>query len=268
MVPCTRSTSSETRSAGGSSSCSPTASAARARSARWSQREFGISQPAVSQHLRVLREAGFATVRPEGTRRLYAVDPGSAAGRRCVVRPVPPVLAAAPRRPRHRARPRATCAAAGGREDRDRPDDGCRGRAHAPRGSARRASGAWRGVGTAPRRRGRRHRRHPETTEENPDGRCQRADRGRRTRRRDDGAPRPGRARAAARAGVPRDDRRHVERRHDGAASRAGSCRSAATSGSAAAISSRATPVAWCGNAARPRTAPRAITRRGSSAAT
>ena len=39
------------------------------------QAEFGISQPAVSQHLRVLREQGFATVRPEGTRRLYAVDP-------------------------------------------------------------------------------------------------------------------------------------------------------------------------------------------------
>ncbi len=36
--------------------------------------EFGISQPAVSQHLRVLRESGFATVRAEGTRRLYAVD--------------------------------------------------------------------------------------------------------------------------------------------------------------------------------------------------
>ena len=36
--------------------------------------EFGISQPAVSQHLRVLRESGFASVRPEGTRRLYAVD--------------------------------------------------------------------------------------------------------------------------------------------------------------------------------------------------
>lgn len=35
--------------------------------------EFGISQPAVSQHLRVLREAGFAVVRPEGTRRIYAV---------------------------------------------------------------------------------------------------------------------------------------------------------------------------------------------------
>jgi len=37
--------------------------------------EFGISQPAVSQHLRVLREAGMARVRPEGTRRLYAVSP-------------------------------------------------------------------------------------------------------------------------------------------------------------------------------------------------
>ncbi|WP_173924001.1 helix-turn-helix transcriptional regulator [Agromyces sp. Marseille-P2726] len=40
------------------------------------QEEFGISQPAVSQHLRVLRDAGFATVRPEGTRRLYALEPG------------------------------------------------------------------------------------------------------------------------------------------------------------------------------------------------
>jgi DNA-binding transcriptional ArsR family regulator len=38
------------------------------------QHEFGISQPAVSQHLRVLREQGFATVRAAGARRLYAVD--------------------------------------------------------------------------------------------------------------------------------------------------------------------------------------------------
>jgi DNA-binding transcriptional ArsR family regulator len=38
------------------------------------QEEFGISQPGVSAHLRVLREAGFATARPEGTRRLYAVN--------------------------------------------------------------------------------------------------------------------------------------------------------------------------------------------------
>ncbi|MFT4295572.1 MAG: metalloregulator ArsR/SmtB family transcription factor [Micropruina sp.] len=39
------------------------------------QAEFGISQPAVSQHLRVLREAGFTRVRPQGTRRLYALEP-------------------------------------------------------------------------------------------------------------------------------------------------------------------------------------------------
>ncbi len=38
------------------------------------QEEFGISQPGVSQHLRVLRENGFATVRADGARRLYAVD--------------------------------------------------------------------------------------------------------------------------------------------------------------------------------------------------
>lgn len=36
--------------------------------------EFGISQPAVSQHLRALREAGLALVREAGTRRLYRVD--------------------------------------------------------------------------------------------------------------------------------------------------------------------------------------------------
>jgi DNA-binding transcriptional ArsR family regulator len=35
--------------------------------------EFGITQPAVSQHLRVLRENGFATVRPEAQRRLYSL---------------------------------------------------------------------------------------------------------------------------------------------------------------------------------------------------
>ena len=38
------------------------------------QKEFGISQPAVSQHLKVLRESGFASVRSDGTRRIYAVD--------------------------------------------------------------------------------------------------------------------------------------------------------------------------------------------------
>lgn len=38
------------------------------------QAEAPISQPAVSQHLRVLREAGLVSVRSEGTRRLYALD--------------------------------------------------------------------------------------------------------------------------------------------------------------------------------------------------
>ena len=38
------------------------------------QDEFGISQPAVSQHLRVLRESGFVRVRAEGARRLYTLE--------------------------------------------------------------------------------------------------------------------------------------------------------------------------------------------------
>ena len=38
------------------------------------QDEFAITQPAVSQHLKVLRDNGFASVRPDGQRRLYAVD--------------------------------------------------------------------------------------------------------------------------------------------------------------------------------------------------
>lgn len=38
------------------------------------QEEFGISQPAVSQHLRVLRDNGFARVRADGVRRFYAVE--------------------------------------------------------------------------------------------------------------------------------------------------------------------------------------------------
>lgn len=37
-------------------------------------REFGITQSAVSQHLKVLRESGFATVRVAGPRRIYAID--------------------------------------------------------------------------------------------------------------------------------------------------------------------------------------------------
>jgi DNA-binding transcriptional ArsR family regulator len=36
--------------------------------------EYGITQAAVSQHLKVLRDSGFATVRADGTRRLYSLD--------------------------------------------------------------------------------------------------------------------------------------------------------------------------------------------------
>jgi DNA-binding transcriptional ArsR family regulator len=36
--------------------------------------EFGITQPAVSRHLRILREHGFASVRAEGARRIYALE--------------------------------------------------------------------------------------------------------------------------------------------------------------------------------------------------
>jgi DNA-binding transcriptional ArsR family regulator len=38
-------------------------------------REFGITQPAVSRQLRILRESGFAMVRADGARRLYSIDP-------------------------------------------------------------------------------------------------------------------------------------------------------------------------------------------------
>jgi DNA-binding transcriptional ArsR family regulator len=34
-----------------------------------------VSRPAVSQHLKVLKEAGLVTDRPEGTRRVYYIDP-------------------------------------------------------------------------------------------------------------------------------------------------------------------------------------------------
>ncbi|HEX4905714.1 MAG TPA: metalloregulator ArsR/SmtB family transcription factor [Acidimicrobiales bacterium] len=36
---------------------------------------FPVSRPAVSQHLKVLKDAGLVTDRAEGRRRLYAVDP-------------------------------------------------------------------------------------------------------------------------------------------------------------------------------------------------
>jgi DNA-binding transcriptional ArsR family regulator len=38
------------------------------------QRDFAITQSAVSQHLKVLRDHGFASVRVDGPRRIYAVQ--------------------------------------------------------------------------------------------------------------------------------------------------------------------------------------------------
>jgi DNA-binding transcriptional ArsR family regulator len=38
-------------------------------------RELPVSRPAVSQHLRVLRDAGLVSDRPLGNQRLYQVDP-------------------------------------------------------------------------------------------------------------------------------------------------------------------------------------------------
>ena len=44
--------------------------------------ELPVSRPAVSQHLRVLKEAGLVTERRNGTRRIYRVDPDGLAGLR------------------------------------------------------------------------------------------------------------------------------------------------------------------------------------------
>jgi DNA-binding transcriptional ArsR family regulator len=38
-------------------------------------RDLPVSRPAVSQHLRQLKEAGLVTDRAEGTRRVYQIDP-------------------------------------------------------------------------------------------------------------------------------------------------------------------------------------------------
>jgi len=37
--------------------------------------DLPVSRPAVSQHLRVLKDAGLVVDRPDGTRRIYQLDP-------------------------------------------------------------------------------------------------------------------------------------------------------------------------------------------------
>jgi len=41
--------------------------------------EFDVSQPAISQHLKALREAGLVQMRAEAQRRIYALDPAGLA---------------------------------------------------------------------------------------------------------------------------------------------------------------------------------------------
>ncbi|HYE48361.1 MAG TPA: metalloregulator ArsR/SmtB family transcription factor [Azospirillaceae bacterium] len=43
---------------------------------------LSVTRPAVSQHLRVLKEAGLVTETPEGTRRIYRLDPRGIAAMR------------------------------------------------------------------------------------------------------------------------------------------------------------------------------------------
>jgi DNA-binding transcriptional ArsR family regulator len=38
-------------------------------------RDLPVSRPAVSQHLKVLKEAGLVSDHPDGARRIYAIDP-------------------------------------------------------------------------------------------------------------------------------------------------------------------------------------------------
>ncbi len=45
-------------------------------------RGLPVSRPAVSQHLRVLKEAGLVRETPEGTRRIYRLDPRGIAAMR------------------------------------------------------------------------------------------------------------------------------------------------------------------------------------------
>jgi DNA-binding transcriptional ArsR family regulator len=45
-------------------------------------RDFPVSRPAVSQHLKVLKDAGLVVDRPDGNRRIYQVDPDGVAALR------------------------------------------------------------------------------------------------------------------------------------------------------------------------------------------
>lgn len=48
---------------------------------------MGLSQPGVSKHLKLLREAGLVSVRPDGQRRLYRLEPDELAALDAWLRP-------------------------------------------------------------------------------------------------------------------------------------------------------------------------------------
>ncbi len=56
--------------------------AARPRAVGEIADDLPVSRPAVSQHLKVLSEAGLVTARADGARRIYALDPQGLAGLR------------------------------------------------------------------------------------------------------------------------------------------------------------------------------------------
>jgi len=56
--------------------------AVRASSVGELAQRLPVSRPAVSQHLRVLKEAGLVSETPEGTRRIYRLDPRGIAAMR------------------------------------------------------------------------------------------------------------------------------------------------------------------------------------------
>src|ERR1700722_11171584 len=58
---------------------------------------LAISQPNASKHLRLLREAGLVSVRAEGQRRIYKIEPDRLAELESWLTP-PPLLARAPGR--------------------------------------------------------------------------------------------------------------------------------------------------------------------------
>ena len=74
------------------------------------ERQLRMSQPTVSKHLRVLRDAGFVESTVDAQRRLYRLKSGAVSGTRCLARAVPPLLVGSHRCSRTPPRPDASVA--------------------------------------------------------------------------------------------------------------------------------------------------------------